>query len=102
MRNLIVELLHSVGAVLSHFLRDMTVHIQRKLSGCVSKIGLHRFNIVPGIEGSDGKAVAQVMESGILRNPGTLANCLEVLYNCAADEILSQRIGKHQMKRIAP
>lgn len=57
-RNTFYEVLHSGGAGLSHFLCDVPINVQRKGSGVVSEIALHRLNIVPGPEGGDGIAVS--------------------------------------------
>ena len=52
-RNTFYEVLHSGGAGLSHFLCDVPINVQRKGSGVVSEIALHRLNIVPGPEGTE-------------------------------------------------
>ena len=40
--------LHSVGTVLFHLLRDMTINIQSECCGCVSKIFLYGLDVVTG------------------------------------------------------
>ena len=86
---LLVEFLHPAGAVLPHFLGHMAVHIQGELCGCVAQICLYGLNIVTGIQGGNGEAVAQIVETGIIRNSGSLRNLFEVLDHRAADKIFS-------------
>ena len=63
---LIVKQLHSIGTILLHFLGHMPVYIQGKLSRRMPQIRLYGFDIVTGIQGRNCKAMAQVMEPGIL------------------------------------
>ena len=46
--------------------------------------------------------MAQIVETGIIRNPGSLRNLFEMLDHRAADKIFSQSIGEHQTKLVVP
>ena len=99
---LLVEFLHPAGTVLPHFLGHMTVHIQGELCGCVAQICLYGLDVIACVEGSDGKAVAQIVEPGIIREVGTLGDLLEVLDHRTANEVFSGGIGEHQIELVVP
>lgn len=101
-RNKIVELLHSVGTVLSHSLCHMAIYIQSELSGCVTQVCLHGFYVVTGRQRADCEAVPQIMEAGIISNASTLGNLLEMLDHSPANKVLSQCIGTNEIKWIVP
>ena len=52
-QSLLNEYFHSFCRLLTHSLRHMTVHVQRKTRGCVSQISLNRFDIVSTLQGGN-------------------------------------------------
>ena len=46
--------------------------------------------------------MAQIVETGIIGNSGSLRNLFEMLDHCAADKIFPQSIGEHQTKLVVP
>ena len=99
---LLVKYLHPAGTVLPHFLGHMAVHIQGELCGCVAQICLYGLDVIACVEGSDGEAVAQIVEPGIVGEVGPLGDLLEVLDHRAADEVFSCCIGEHQIELVFP
>ena len=99
---LLIEFLHPAGTVLPHFLGHMAVHIQGELCGCVAQICLYGLDVVACVEGSDGEAVAQIVEPGIVGEVGPLGDLLEMLDHRTADEIFSGGIGEHQVELVFP
>ena len=61
------KLFHPLCAVSLHLLRDMSVNIQRKRSGSVSKVFLHGFNVVAAFDTGNCVCVAQVVKTGSRR-----------------------------------
>ena len=72
------------------------------MCGCVAQVCLHRFDVVTGIEGGNGEAVAQIVEPGILRDPGAFGDLFEVFDHGAAYEIFTRCIGEHQIEFVVP
>ena len=52
--------IHAVGTGLFHLVRDVSVNVQSESSGMMAQIFLHRFYIVPGLQGSHSVRMAQV------------------------------------------
>lgn len=82
---LLIEMLHSIGTVLAHFLSYMSVSVQGELSGCMTQIGLYSFDVISCIEGGNGKTVTKIVKPGIVRDFCPLNNLLEMLHNRAPD-----------------
>lgn len=69
------KLFHPLCAVPLHLLRDVSVDIQRKRSGCVSKIFLHGLNVVAALDRGNGESMTQIVEA--------CGRCADVSDNCA-------------------
>ena len=51
------KLLHTLGGLLAHLLRDMTVYVQGEAGGGVAQVALHRFDVVAALNGGNRVAV---------------------------------------------
>ena len=51
------ELLHPGSAVFPHLLCNVAVNVERKGSGGMTQIALHRLDVVPGLDRGDGICV---------------------------------------------
>lgn len=64
-RHFFNELFHVVGAALFHLLGHMSIDIQRKRRCRMSKVPLHRLDIVTGMDCGNCVAVAKIMEASL-------------------------------------
>ena len=56
-------MLHSLCGLGTHFLRDVSIDIQRKAGGGVAEVLLHRLDVVTIFQTCNSKEMAKVMES---------------------------------------
>ena len=49
---------HTIRAVLLHFVRHMTVYVQRKRCGMVAQVFLHRLDVLPALKCGNGITMA--------------------------------------------
>ena len=64
-RHFFDKLFHVVGAALFHLLRHMSIDIQRKRRCRVSKVPLHRLDIITGMDRGNCVAVAKIVETSL-------------------------------------
>jgi hypothetical protein len=69
-RKCFYALFHPVGAGLLHLLCDVPIHIQRKAGGAVAQISLDGLDIIPSPEGSDCKAVPEIVQTCVRQTDG--------------------------------
>jgi len=55
--NALYKLLHPLGALPLHLIRDVTVHVQREGSGGMAQVALHRLDVISTPDRGDGVAV---------------------------------------------
>jgi len=61
--NGLYEPLHTGGALLLHALGNVTVYVEGKGGGVVSKILLNGLYIIPGLQGRDSERMPHIMET---------------------------------------
>lgn len=93
--------LHSVRALLFHFLRNMAVHIKGEAGRGVAEVLLDGLYIVPLLKGYDGVGVAQIMEAGI-GSAHLFGGLLEPFESGLGHDIPPVRVGEHQPEGVFP
>ena len=85
---------------MTHFIRYMTVNIQRKCRRRVTKITLQGFDIVSGSQGGNGIGMTQIEKPGVWTADGD-GGALEMAVNDMLTVRMPGRIGEYE-SRIFP
>lgn len=93
--------LHSVRALLFHFLRNMAVRIKGEAGRGVAEVLLDGFYIVPLLKGYDGVGVAQIVEAGI-GSAHLLGGLLKPFKGGLGHDIPPVGVRKHKAEVVQP
>ena len=92
--NALNVLFHSVSAGLFHLLCDMPIHVQRKGSGVVAQIALDSLDIIPSPEGSNCKAVSEIVQTCV-RHTDRGHNLLVVVVKGAGGKVVAPCVREY-------
>ena len=91
--------LHTVGALLLHLIRHVSVDVQRERCRGVAEIALYGFDIVSGLQCCYSVGVPHVMETNV-RCANLGDNLLEMVVDRIGVQVAAKLIGKDQVHRI--
>ena len=94
-QNVLNEAVHSYCTFFVHLVGDMAINIQGECCGSMAQMFLHRFNIITGTDGRNGKRMAQIVKTGVRRT-----NFCDDLFEFQIDglmfQMMTQLISKHK------
>ncbi len=91
--------LHPICRVFFHFVRHMSVHIQRECDGRMAQVFRNRFDVITILQANGCKSMTKIMKANVFETDAP-HNLLQMLVYGDAAKMMPQFIGKYKVQLV--